>query len=224
MAGDGIGQSKLSSSCCNWKMLLQIAFFFIWTAIGVAFIVVGAIHKNDCPVQGYIPIFMIVAGAFSFAYWIILPLRCFCPMLGNILAILVGLFVFAWFIAGSVWVFGVYRPSNAQCHTGMYLFVFSILIIQWIFIGFGVFGAILSCLCCKDSCFSKLFQCSSCCSEESQCLQCCNVCQCLEGCNCLESCACLKCCKCFQCSSCLNCSMCSKCCSCFECCAAQEQC
>ncbi|XP_073461298.1 uncharacterized protein [Aquarana catesbeiana] len=213
MAGDGVSQSKMSS-CCKWQMLLQIGFFLIWTAIGVAFIVVGAINLNTCPAQPYIPIFMIVAGAFSFAYWIILAVRCISSILGIVLAVIVGLFVFAWFIAGSVWVFGIYRPTNQQCNTSMYLFVFSILIIQWIFIGFGVIGAVLSCLCCKDSCFGKLFKCFSCCpcSEDSQC---CNICQCSEGCGCL---------KCFQCSSCLNCSMCAKCCSCLDCCAAQEQC
>ncbi|XP_040184793.1 uncharacterized protein LOC120917514 [Rana temporaria] len=216
MAGDGVSQSKLSSSCCNWKMLLQIGFFLIWTAIGVAFIVVGAINLNTCPLQPFIPIYMIVAGAFSFAYWIVLLLRCFCPTLGKIFALIVGLFVFAWFIAGSVWVFGNYRPT-AGCNIPMYLFVFSILIIQWIFIGFAAIGAVLSCLCCKNSCFGELLQCFSCCpcSEDSQC---CSICQCLEGCSCL------KCFKCFQCSSCLNCSLCAKCCSCLECCAPQEQC
>ncbi|XP_073461301.1 uncharacterized protein [Aquarana catesbeiana] len=194
--------------------VIQYAFFLIWTAIGVAFIVVGAKNLNTCPAQPYIPIFMIVAGAFNFASWIILPVRCISYTLEKILAIIVFLFVFAWLITGSVWVFGIYRPTNLQCNTSMYLFVFSILIIQWIIIGFAVIGAVLSCLCYCNSCFDKPCKCFSCCpcSEDSQC---CNICQCSEGCGCL---------KCFQCSSCLNCSMCAKCCSCLDCCAAQEQC
>lgn len=139
-------------------LVLQIAFFLIWTAIGVAFIVVGksknttecvsfnlliymyifsalwimafivinlkkclfffssvgAINLNNCLAQRYIPIYMIVAGAFSFAYWIVLLLNCFCPTLGKIFAVLVGLFVFAWFIAGRG-IFIVSKNSTMSC-------------------------------------------------------------------------------------------------------------
>ncbi|KAM5138523.1 uncharacterized protein ACMZJ9_017080 [Mantella aurantiaca] len=232
MAGDNVAQSKLSGGCCNKSTVIQIIFFLIWTALGVALIVVGAINLNACPLQRYIPIYMIVAGAFSFAYWIVLPLQCFCPTLGKIFGILVALFMFAWFIAGNVWVFSIYRPPNIGCNTQAYLLVFSILIIQWIFIGFGVIGALISCFCCKNSCFSEMFSCFDCCpcSGDSQCLDCCNSCQCLEcckscqcleccnSCQCMESCSCLQCCKCMQCSSCLNCS---QCCKCLECCATK---
>ncbi|XP_068115722.1 transmembrane protein 272-like [Hyperolius riggenbachi] len=230
--GCGCFQSLLScGSCCQFtiKRLLETLFFFFWTAIGVAFIVVGAIHLHDCPVERYIPIYMIVAGAFYFSYWVYLPLECFFPMVRRILMLLTGLFMFAWFIAGSVWVFRVYDISERACHKGMYLFVFSILIIQWIFIAIGLIGMLISCLCCENSCLNSIvqyFACSSCCESCLQspcsCMNCCKSVQCgscLDSCCCLESCNCLQCCSCLDDCKCLSCLKCFSCC---QCCGGQS--
>ncbi|KAM9301737.1 uncharacterized protein PAF06_014953 [Gastrophryne carolinensis] len=190
-------------------VMLKFAFFIIWTAIGVAFIVVGAVYLNQCPAERYIPIYMIVAGAFSFAYWVLLPLKCISCTLWKIAGLIVSLFVFAWFIAGSVWVFRIYNPTDEQCYRPMYLFVFSILIIQYILIGIGLIAMVFSCLCCENSMFSKLCSCFNSCEESDSCGAC--------G-GCLQCCNCLQCCKSIQCSRCLDCCKCSRCCRCFDCC------
>ncbi|XP_072278603.1 uncharacterized protein [Pyxicephalus adspersus] len=240
MAGDDVPQSKPCGGYCGLSKLIQTIVFLTWTALGVAFIVVGAMNIFKCPEERFIPIYMVVAGAFSFAYWILLPLRCFFPTIGKILGLPIALFVFAWFIAGSVWVFRRYQvdPSKIRCDTHMYLFVFSILLIQWILIGIGIIGILLSCFFCKNSCIPEFFSCFDCCPclEESMCLDCCKACPCLDCekisqcldcgkiCQCLDCCnicQCLDCCKICQCLDCCKncqCLDCSKTCQCLESC------
>ncbi|XP_073514535.1 uncharacterized protein [Phyllobates terribilis] len=231
MVGEQEQHVSKSSRCCDKSMILQIILFGIWTPINIALIVVGARNKDRCEEEPKIPIYMIVAGAFSFAYWVLLPLECCLPKLRRILGCLVVLFLFAWFIAGSVWVFRIYGNQNRNCDRGMYLFVFSILIIQYIFIGIGIISALLSCFCCENSCCAKI------CRYFESCLKCCPCLGCLKclQCNkCREACQCLDCSKCLQCCSCLDsctcldsCNDCSSCCNCFQslcCCCKSIQC
>ncbi|XP_073419396.1 transmembrane protein 272-like [Dendrobates tinctorius] len=246
MVGEQEQHVSKTSRCCNGSTIIQLILLGIWTPISIAFIVVGARNKENCAAQPFIPIYMIVAGAFTLAFWILIPLGCCLPMLKKILGSLVGLFLFAWFIAGSVWVFGIYRFQNRDCNNGMYLFVFSILIIQYIFIGIGIISALLSCFCCENLCCAKICRsfesCLNCCPclgclKCLQCTKCRESCQCLDCSNCLDSCRCLECndcsscCNCFQslccccksiqCSRCLNCSQCSQCLQCSQCCGAK---
>ena len=74
----------------------------------------GAIFFNDCPVQRFIPIYLIVGGAFAFWGFVsaLVQLGCnladpdrdhaafshFCRVTES----LVGFFTFAWFIAGNI--------------------------------------------------------------------------------------------------------------------------
>ncbi|XP_075043630.1 transmembrane protein 272-like [Mixophyes fleayi] len=189
MAG-GDATEKLSERCCNCKFLVELIFALIWTAICIALIVVGALNINNCNQEPNIPIFMIVAGAFGLAYWIFLPFDCCLPTVRKVFNILVALFLFAWFIAGSVWVFRIYPTQNRACDNGMYLFAFSILIIFYLFIGLGIIGSLIACCCCENSCFTGFFKCFELCN----CLKCCKSIQCS---SCLKSCIC---CKCSQCS------------------------
>lgn len=214
--------------CCNLKFLIQLITFGIWTALGVALIVVGARYRDQCAVEPYIPVYMIVMGAFSFAYWAILPLECCFPTLRRIISILVAMFVFAWFISGSVWVFRVYHITNRDCHNGMYLYVFAILLIQWILIGLGVIAALLACFCCENSIIGKICQLFTSCLEFCPCLEClrclkCRSCfgRCLERCKCLQCCQCLMCARCLECCKCLQCL---KCCPCLQSCNCLESC
>ncbi|MEE6514941.1 hypothetical protein FKM82_023387 [Ascaphus truei] len=133
-------------------LIIQGICGLISTAIYIAMIVIGAIHINNCNIQPYIPIYMIVAGACSFSLWVLLPLEFCLPKARKILSVLVALFCFAWFIAGSVWVFSVYNTYPGNCDRTLYLFAFSILIIHYILIGLGiVFGLIFSC------CIGRIF-------------------------------------------------------------------
>ncbi|XP_066440220.1 uncharacterized protein [Eleutherodactylus coqui] len=204
------------SGCCNSKMIIQLILFIIWTPLSIALIVVGGVYRDDCPTEQFIPVFMIVFGAFSLSYWILLPLECCLPTVRRILSILIALFMFAWFIAGSVWVFRIYGNPNRDCHNGMYYYVFSILIIIYIFILLGIIFGLLACLCCENSCATKI------CSYFQSCIDCCPCLACLK-CDCLEKC--LSCCKCLQCCSCLqNCSCLQSCCSCLQSCSCLDSC
>ncbi|XP_063293930.1 transmembrane protein 272-like [Pelobates fuscus] len=144
----------LCSKICN--ITVQVIAGLIWTALGIAMIVVGALNLNNCPANRFIPIYLVVAGAFSLGYWILFPLQFCLPTLRKILAVLFALFWFAWFIAGSVWVFRAYRPpATGVCNISMYLFAFSILIIQYILIGLGIISGLITCCCSSILCCAR---------------------------------------------------------------------
>lgn len=105
----------------------------------------GAKYKDDCPVQRYIPIYLIVAGAFG--------------IFRNLLGMchhgrkthkkrsgeqaeeerssgqkgcegIIDCFMLAWFICGNVWIYHNYKPNFSDpkdpkyCHQTLYLFAF----------------------------------------------------------------------------------------------------
>ncbi|XP_077143593.1 transmembrane protein 272-like [Ranitomeya variabilis] len=230
MIGEQEQNVSKTSRCCSGSMIMQIILFGIWTPINIAYIVVGARNQNNCVAEPHIPIYMIVAGAFGLALLVLLPLECCLPKVKKILGGLIGLFLFAWFIAGSVWVFRIYRNQNRDCNNGMYLFVFSILIIQYIFIGIGIISTLLSCFCCENLCCAKICRsfesCLSCCPCLG-CLKCLQCTKCRESCQCLDCSKCLQCCSCMDSCRCLECNDCSSCCDCFQslcCCCKSIQC
>ncbi|XP_068116359.1 transmembrane protein 272-like [Hyperolius riggenbachi] len=123
----------------NQSLGTQILSYIIWMGLSVAMIVMGAIYQHNCPIQPYIPIFLIVMGATHLLACILLFLR---PVLGVCIMVLegfIGLFSLAWFIAGSVWVFKIYKEYEGFCQRDLYLFAFSILIIQYVAIGLSLF-------------------------------------------------------------------------------------
>eukprot|EP00795_Rhopilema_esculentum_P016396 gene16396-7800_t len=113
-------------------------------AIPIAYIIIGAKYKDDCPVEKYIPIYLIVAGAFG--------------ILSNLISLtrsshkkrkqnageeveesskgskgcegILNCFLMAWFIAGNVWIYRNYKPNfdnphdPKYCHQTLYLFAF----------------------------------------------------------------------------------------------------
>ncbi|OCT84167.1 hypothetical protein XELAEV_18022307mg [Xenopus laevis] len=132
--------------------VVQVIVGLIFTAFGIAMIVVGAIYLNSCPAQTYVPIYLIVAGAFFLSFWLLFPLEFFHAKLRKILSALVAVFLFAWLIAGSVWVFGIFNNSTRACHRSMYLFTFSIIIIQYILLGLAIIFGLIACFCSKMTC------------------------------------------------------------------------
>ncbi|XP_045919906.1 transmembrane protein 272-like [Micropterus dolomieu] len=77
----------------------------------IAQIVIGALHLNDCPRQPYIPIYLIVAGAFGLVLALLSCLPCAQehkdgtanPLSQVCMAwnSLTSCFLFCWFIAGE---------------------------------------------------------------------------------------------------------------------------
>ncbi|KAK9524778.1 hypothetical protein VZT92_017146 [Zoarces viviparus] len=131
--------------------------------IPVAKIIIGAIYRNDCPRQHYIPIYLIVEGVFSL---VLAVLSCQPPedgtpkLLSRVCTIwntLIYLFLFCWFIAGNVWIYSIYEPNyikNAKragpyCDRTLYLFAFWITTLVHILGSLYLVGCfLLSCYVC----------------------------------------------------------------------------
>jgi len=141
---------------------IMLAFFM---AIPVSMIVMGAIYKDDCPAERMIPIYLIVGGSFGAAKNLFSVIqRCrkkqeereeeqgkVHPLEG-----LVNCFMFAWFIAGCVW---IYRTTDRNpddptaanyCDATLYYYAFWITTAVYIMIG-------ASCCCmCTIGCVAAL--------------------------------------------------------------------
>ncbi|XP_078516822.1 transmembrane protein 272-like [Lissotriton helveticus] len=153
--------------CCASKCakILMGLISLVWIALAIAEIVIGSVYLNQCPNQYHIPIYLIVNGVTVILISILSMVAGFRPnKCVMCLLALLSLFWFAWLITGSVWTFPLY-PNYAPCNRVVYLFTFSILIIQWIILALSLPMVII-----------KLFSmCSSCssCSICSRCPSCC---------------------------------------------------
>ncbi|KAL5012214.1 hypothetical protein ScPMuIL_010765 [Solemya velum] len=128
-------------------------------AIPISMVVIGAVYKDDCPIERYIPIYLIVAGCFGILKGL--------ANLGqryrnkeeedgeeknakpNPPDMLLTLFLVAWFIAGNVWIYGVHKQWTADstspnyCHPTLYYFAFWITTTMYI-----IMAASCCCICC----------------------------------------------------------------------------
>ncbi|KAG8437857.1 hypothetical protein GDO86_008525, partial [Hymenochirus boettgeri] len=120
-------------------------FFTVWIVVGILMIAVGVIYKDDCPIQPYIPIFLIVTGAIHIVTFITMLMRYLCETFSALIEGLIGIFSFAWFITGSVWVFSVYSRYEGLCDKNLYLFAFGILQFEYVVIALGLLS--FCCLC-----------------------------------------------------------------------------
>merc|ERR1712180_525830 len=160
----------------------------------IAMVVNGAVHINKCPLERMIPIFMIVQGSVYIVKTIIdVAVRYYqsrkrcrgCQddnneeddghtKRGNWLSRLLGLFLFGFFIAGNVWVYSNYAPSNVEgdpryCDHRIYYFAFWVITSSYI-----VLGLLLCCVCsclvvgCTGACCFKAGECSAEMSQQGQ--------------------------------------------------------
>lgn len=136
-------------------------------AIPISMIVVGAIHLNDCPVERFIPIYLIVGGVFGVVQSLLTGSFRIKnqrnkkddenarphPASG-----IISCFLLAWFIAGSVWVYQNYSrvttddPSKGTyCHGGTYYYAFVLITVGYIFLALSIcccctLGAVAACM------------------------------------------------------------------------------
>lgn len=131
------------SVCTIFCVIFSLA---VVGAIPIAMLWLGAARWNECPMEPWVPIFMVVTGALG-VITIILSMCTYglsqkehhkaVKVLGIVIA-LCTLFSFAWNIAGSVWVFKKWnnwdsvKNTDQGCYKDMYLFAFAYLIIFWI--------------------------------------------------------------------------------------------
>jgi len=149
----------------------------IMLALPIAMIVIGALNLSNCPIQRFIPIWLVVAGSTS----ALLQLINLCmkyarkdeelqehleheggPGSGKTGNAgpngLLGCFNFAWFIAGNVWVFSVHNKVqydnsallDTYCDATTYKLAFWGILSAYIFIGF-----FCCCGCCLCAAFAK---------------------------------------------------------------------
>uniref|UniRef100_A0A3Q1FF77 Uncharacterized protein n=1 Tax=Acanthochromis polyacanthus TaxID=80966 RepID=A0A3Q1FF77_9TELE len=122
--------------------------------------------RDDCPLQPYIPIYLIVGGTFSLLVPLLSCLSCAKKPAPLYLVwnLLVSSFVFAWFIAGNVWIYSIYPPNynknsttinvDPYCDKTLYLFAFWITTAGYILLGLALFlgcCCALCFICCKAS-------------------------------------------------------------------------
>ncbi|XP_038055455.1 transmembrane protein 272-like [Patiria miniata] len=136
----------------------------VMLAVPIAMIVVGAIYINDCPVEPKIPIYLVVTGSFYILKSAIdLIVRCKRRQdqdtegnneeepenrKENTFSRLIGCFLFAFFIAGNVWVYRNYPPSDNildanYCFGPLYYFAFWIITSCYILVALAC-----CCVCC----------------------------------------------------------------------------
>ncbi|XP_064489758.1 transmembrane protein 272-like [Ornithodoros turicata] len=147
------------SACCKF---IEVILLSLLLPLHIAMIVVGALYLNDCPVEKFIPIFLVTGGTVGTVKDILnickrrseneegtaqIGISCCTGILYT--------FMFGWFIAGCVWVFGNYQPdfddptSAKYCNKTLYNFAFGTLIASFALTGF-------MCLreCCMKACAS----------------------------------------------------------------------
>jgi len=162
---------------CLWicNTVVWIICVALFSPIPIAMIVIGAVYLHDCPREYHIPIYLVVGGSVWMArvLWEIGRYLCrqcvwraeLNPEAGgqdpkdlkkhDWVSSILSLFLFAWFIAGSVWIFSIYgdfttdnppsqgSPPPTYCSPVVYYFAFWITIAQYI-----LFALCFCCLCC----------------------------------------------------------------------------
>ena len=120
---------------------------------------------DECPIQKYIPIYLIVLGSFGILRNLIgLYNQCKKRMRGDgeteesdakktTCEGMIDCFLVAWFIAGNVWVYKNYEPnyvdrsSALYCDKTVYLFAFGLITASYVFV-----GCVCCCMCCVAFC------------------------------------------------------------------------
>ncbi|KAH3692269.1 transmembrane protein 272-like isoform X3 [Dreissena polymorpha] len=142
--------------CGTIGCTIMLAFVL---AIPITMIVMGAIHKNDCPAERMIPIYLIVGGSFGIIKNLSSLLqRCMNKddedrdeknAKTNPFDATLNLFLFAWFIAGNVWIYRTHDewskdPTHANyCEPSLYWFAFWLTTAMYI-----LMGSMCCCICC----------------------------------------------------------------------------
>ncbi len=130
----------------------------------------GALHTGECPIEPYIPIFLIVGGSSGVIKNVTLILESvvrrtrrlqlhsqrakFATYTWRVVNLIFNLFMLAWVIAGSYWVYHVYNDVNdthfESCDELLYKFAFGILTCSYILL-----VLMLTCTCCCGLCLRR---------------------------------------------------------------------
>ncbi|XP_075764068.1 transmembrane protein 272-like [Pelodiscus sinensis] len=128
----------------------------VFSALPIASIVIGAMYLGQCPRQALLPYYLLVGGSALLLLLLLTCLPCgdgtesaqLSPGARGWRAVFL-LFLFAWFIAGNVWVYSIYPLQHGNpgqpdfCARLLYLFAFWVTTL--VYIGLG--AALLVALC-----------------------------------------------------------------------------
>jgi hypothetical protein len=120
-------------------------------SIAIVSLIFGILHLHHCPIQPLIPVYLIVEGVVGLLIFVIHVLavvyilfitkfKYFFIATVALLTAFLGLFLFAWFLAGNVWIFRVVKrvqftdrtKVNSYCHGTLYHAAFWLLITQYV--------------------------------------------------------------------------------------------
>ncbi|XP_064489765.1 transmembrane protein 272-like isoform X2 [Ornithodoros turicata] len=152
-----LSQPSYAVQCQGYKendtdIVIVLILSLVLGALQIAGIVIGALHLNDCPVQRFIPIFLVTGGSIGIVNVILGGYKRHRSSRDDESSSSTGLtccsyiiqcFLLGWFIAGCVWVYGSYLPNfddpanPKYCDKTLYYFAFSTLT-AWLVIS-GVF-------------------------------------------------------------------------------------
>ncbi|KAM6974019.1 transmembrane protein 272-like [Tautogolabrus adspersus] len=120
-----------------------VVITIMWWAVMIAAIALGATHLHSCPLEPNIPIYLIVFGVTSILSLTLTSTikrwekNSYAYILISSCMTLLHLFNFAWFIAGTCWVYPVYPPNYSPggalyCHKAVYQLAFVFTTIVWV--------------------------------------------------------------------------------------------
>ncbi|CAM5129449.1 unnamed protein product [Natator depressus] len=131
------------------------------SVLPIASIVIGAKYLGQCPHQYLLPYYLLVGGSAGLLLLLLTCLPCgdgtdpprLSPGARGWRAVFL-LFLFAWFIAGNVWVYSIYPPEYKDpknpdfCSRPLYLFAFWVTTLVYVGLGVALLAAlgILGCL------------------------------------------------------------------------------
>ncbi|CAJ1083382.1 transmembrane protein 272-like [Xyrichtys novacula] len=125
-----------------------------WSVVMVAAVALGTLYLDQCPIQPYIPIYLIVFGVSSVLCLCLTYARkstgensCCSMLISSCLSLMV-IFKLGWFIAGSCWIYPIYPPSYSSgtsqyCQKTTYQFAFIVTTLVWVTLAF-----MFICSCC----------------------------------------------------------------------------
>ncbi|KAL4219832.1 hypothetical protein ACF0H5_020244 [Mactra antiquata] len=156
-----------AAACCCFIVLIVFGLL----GLGIAKIVMGAVHIHDCPIEKMIPIYLIVSGVAPIFFGGSSRNKDEDSESGSLARTICGfiglLFNIAWLICGSIWVYPNYGKVNSDlppctgnmttgciqetCNKSLFTFAFAMVTIDWVLIclWIALIGCTLARYCCK---------------------------------------------------------------------------
>jgi len=162
----GVQSGAVNVLGATGAVVFAITIILCAIVIPLLMLIIGARNIDNCPINSLIPVYLIVGGALTLFLVPISAVVGYCiksvshetgagACLHFLLALfftLLGVFSFAWFICGNVWVFRAHEPSydpkdhSEYCDELTYKFSFWVIILTYI-------CSMLSCCC--SCCFKR---------------------------------------------------------------------